>query len=801
MNKLKLFLFLVLITSINAQELGRWYWNNPKPVGNTLQVSVLTSESNIFAFGEGSVILKTSNGGAAWDVGNTDSLQRTVNAVKKATPLVWYAVGSSGLVLKTTDGGVTGTTINTGYVDNFYDVDFVDADTGYITGAAGRVLKTTNGGLNWTALNAGYTNNVYTVQVRAANDVWVANASTSALKRSTDYGATWTTVTVSGLTQTIWDMFWLDNNRGWLATQNGGRVYYTTDGGTTWNNSIVNSLVVPNFVYYIDANIGFVTNNNNGTIYRSTDGGVTYTGIVAGTEPLYDISGFGSVLIACGRYGSIYKSTDAGLTWAPLMNAITQKTFRRVKFVTEDVGFLLGGSSTTADSLGFLFKTTDGGNTWVDIGMNFKFVGYGLSMPSANIWYVSTGRNRIYKTTDAGATWTWLSQPLFGTTPINEIAFADTMTGFAVTNTGRIIKTTNGGVTWDSLASPHGTTAIYAMHLFNANKVITVGGSALAFMTTDGGTTWTQLTTNIPGNYFGLSFYNNNHGVIVGYSSSANYVARTTDGGLTWTAYTPPENHTISNYGVVFEDTTTFWLLDQNGRMSRTTDGGLTWVQPPRVSTNGIFWATKIDRFLWAAGTGGTVIYNKWSNIIPVELTSFAASVIQGKATLKWSTATETNNRGFEVQRQVGDGAWATLAFINGAGNSTEKNHYSYTDDMILTVKTSYRIKQIDFDGTASYSNVIELDPVAGINFDLGQNYPNPFNPSTKISYEVGTAANVTIKLYDVLGNEVRTIVSAPHSAGKYFIQFNAEGLSSGTYFYRMDAGSFSQTRKLNLIK
>ncbi|NUN07776.1 MAG: T9SS type A sorting domain-containing protein [Ignavibacteriaceae bacterium] len=801
MKLLKLFLFFVLITSIHAQELGKWNWNNPKPTGNTLQTSVLLNENNIVAFGEGATMITTTNSGLNWETTSIDSLGRTVNAVEKVSPLIWYAVGSGGLLVKTTDGGQSGFPLSTGFTDNFYDVDFIDADTGYITGAGGRVLKTTDGGLTWVAKNAGYTNNVYALQVRAANDVWVANSSTSAVKRSTDYGETWTTVAVSGLTQTIWDICWIDDQRGWLATQNGGRVYYTTDGGTTWSNTIVNNLIVPNFVLFLDANTGFVTNNNNGTIYKSTDGGLTYTGYATGTEPIYNISVFGSALVATGRYGSIYKSTDAGVTWVPLMNAITQKTFRRVKFVTEDLGYLLGGSSTTADSLGLIFKTTDGGATWSDMGANFKFLAYGLSMPSASTWFVSTGRNRIYKTTDAGTTWEWLSQPLFGTTAINEVAFADTLTGFAVTNSGRIIKTTNGGTSWDSLASPHGTTAIYAMHLFNANKVITVGGSAKAYMTTDGGANWTALTTNIPGNYFGLSFYNENHGVIVGYSSSANFVARTTDGGFTWTAYTPPANHTISNYGVVFEDTTTFWLLDQNGTMSRTTDGGNTWVQPFPTSFNGIFYATKIDRYLWAAGTGGTVLVNKWSSIIPVELTSFSASIVDGKASLKWTTASETNNRGFEVQRSIGDGQWSAIAFIDGAGNSLERNSYAFTDNQLLTVKTAYRIKQIDYDGTSSYSNVVELDPVAGMSFGLGQNYPNPFNPSTKIFYEVGTPSDVTIKLYDVLGNEVRTIVSAPHLQGKYYIQFDAEGLSSGTYFYRMDAGKFSQTRKLNLIK
>jgi hypothetical protein len=198
---------------------------------------------------------------------------------------------------------------------------------------------------------------------------------------------------------------------------------------------------------------------------------------------------------------------------------------------------------------------------------------------------------------------------------------------------------------------------------------------------------------------------------------------------------------------------------------------------------------------------------------IPVELISFTADVDENVVTLFWQTATETNNQGFEIERsqdfkieKLND--WKRIGFVEGKGTTTEIQSYSFIDKP-EPGKYKYRLKQVDFDGTFAYSSEVEAEVKAPIVFSLGQNYPNPFNPSTKIKYTIpNVIANeakqsqlITLKVYDVLGNEVATLVNEEHIAGEYEVEFNATTLPSGVYLYQLKGGQFIETRKMLLLK
>jgi hypothetical protein len=199
----------------------------------------------------------------------------------------------------------------------------------------------------------------------------------------------------------------------------------------------------------------------------------------------------------------------------------------------------------------------------------------------------------------------------------------------------------------------------------------------------------------------------------------------------------------------------------------------------------------------------GAMGYHNLINVIviPVELTSFTATIINNDVILNWTTVTEVNNQGFEVQRRTRESEFENIGFVPGFGTTTEPKSYNFTDSEVSSGKYSYKLKQIDFDGSFEYSDEVEIEAFMPWEFSFEQNYPNPFNPSTKISWQVPVGGWQTLKIYDVLGNEVATLVDEYKPAGKYEVEWNASELPSGVYFYQLKAEEYVNTKKMMLIK
>jgi len=237
-------------------------------------------------------------------------------------------------------------------------------------------------------------------------------------------------------------------------------------------------------------------------------------------------------------------------------------------------------------------------------------------------------------------------------------------------------------------------------------------------------------------------------------------------------------------------------------------NGWISFANAPASGSNvsinvGASWSLDLGVTNWDNNIGNYLFSN---TIVPVELISFGANRSNNFITINWSTATELNNRGFEIERSFDKNEWRIIGFREGAGTTSEQQEYSYSDCIsdITTSKLYYRLKQIDFNGAYEYSEVIEIE-IGPRNFSLEQNYPNPFNPSTKISWQSPVGSWQTLKIYDVLGNEVATLVNEYRSAGSYEVEFNTSSLnhhpSSGIYFYQLKSGEFVETKKMLLIK
>lgn len=342
---------------------------------------------------------------------------------------------------------------------------------------------------------------------------------------------------------------------------------------------------------------------------------------------------------------------------------------------------------------------------------------------------------------------------------------------FAGTGTGQVFRSTDNGSSWVAA----GSGLLYTT--YNALAVIPRAGGGTNLFT---GTYW---------------------------DSSGVFLS--TDNGVNWNQF----NDGLTNLNV--------WTFAISGTNLFAGTGDING-GGACLSTNGSDWIAINEGFPFAfpvitlsisgdyifAGTLNGVWRRLLSDFIPVELTSFSAKAVDDNIELAWTTSTETNNGGFEVQRSI-DVEFETIGFVEGHGTTTESQAYSYLDKNVVTGKYQYRLKQIDYDGTFKYSNVVEVEVTSPSTFSLEQNYPNPFNPSTTIRYAIPEASFVVIKIYDLLGKEVATLVNEEQSIGSYEVEFDAAGLSSGMYFYKLQTDNpsknsgqgFIETKKMILTK
>ncbi len=239
---------------------------------------------------------------------------------------------------------------------------------------------------------------------------------------------------------------------------------------------------------------------------------------------------------------------------------------------------------------------------------------------------------------------------------------------------------------------------------------------------------------------------------------------------------------------------------------------GIRRIEQRSLATGEVVNFTTAAAGVWPSGantvnpTGGLttpIIIDYTDLTVPVELSSFSAALKSGSVDLSWKTITETNNEGFDIERKELNGSYSKIGYVSGHGSTTSMHDYSFSDKTIQSKNYVYRLKQIDFDGSYKYSSEISVSNSIIKNFSLSQNYPNPFNPTTVISYRLPSESQVTLKVFNVIGAEVATLVNEKQEAGIYNIQFSMgkNQIASGVYLYQLKAGSFNQTKKMILEK
>ena len=281
----------------------------------------------------------------------------------------------------------------------------------------------------------------------------------------------------------------------------------------------------------------------------------------------------------------------------------------------------------------------------------------------------------------------------------------------------------------------------------------------------------------------------------------------------------PPRGFTNANFETIQSPPVDYTYKD--GQYSDTTEYLLP--SETKYFTVNLFYQSTSKEYIEflrdnnSTDTTGQSIYRLWNNSgksapvlmqttgnsipLPVELSSFTAKVFNNSVQLNWITQTEIKNFGFDIECSDNKSFWSKIGFVHGNGNSNSPIKYSFIDDKPVGQKLNYRLKQIDNDGAFEYSMIISVNLGIPDKYTLFQNYPNPFNPTTTIKYQLPANCKVVLKVFNVLGNEVATLLNQTKEAGRYEVTWDASKLSSGIYFYRLQTRNFIQIKKMILLK
>jgi photosystem II stability/assembly factor-like uncharacterized protein len=758
---------------------GIWTELNPKvPRVDYLGIHFVNVDTG-WACGDLGTIIRTTDGGQSWQTKETNTTTPILK-VNSFDGQIVITSGFSGLILRSSDGGESWMQITSGVTGDLWGLQMINDTLGWACGKSNSLIKTTDAGLTWTRIyTPGYTSDYWWVDFLNENYGFIA--ANGKVIRTMDGGNNWDIIQ-AGDNQALYSVDVIDS-LDIAAAGYGGLGYtakniYSSDGGYTWINGQQLTTHEINCIRYVDPDTGYIVMSEIG-MYKTTNQGQNWTGI----EGINDIGEFEFQLFSENQVGyaagtglKIFKADGNIDIWHKL---IINDDLVDVFFTSEQKGFVI-----SEGMYGLLFRTTDEGTSW-DTIQGVPGGGCITFTDSLN-GFIGTSNSQIYKTTNGGESW---YQTYGITNLIAKIFFINPQTGWAVGGP-RIFKTTDAGENWfeQLYYNSAGFTSVYFIDSITGWTLLPI------YNTTNGGENWIQRN-DIPIYDANDVYFIDSIGFIVNFLE----LDKSTDSGNNWFVQFTSQ-YVIRTFG---------WLTNSHGfiigdGVYETMDTGETWNEILELKNVGLRKLQSPQPYLgYSVGYNGLLYKYLDTTYIPVELIALTGKIIDNdKIQLSWTTASEENNYGFEIQKSNNKTDWDKVGFVNGNGTTTETHLYSFKYKIEKTGLYYYRLKQIDYDGEYKFSNILNLNVGHPPEFSLSQNYPNPFNSETNISFAISEETNVSLKLYTITGREIKVLVNKHKQPGFYTVTLKGGELSSGVYFYRLVTSSgFTAVKKLILLK
>ncbi len=520
--------------------------------------------------------------------------------------------------------------------------------------------------------------------------------------------------------------------------------------------------------------LGYDPATNSDIVARSTDDGESWDSVFAVQTAFMRALSAGSDanIIIGGFDGIIYYTKDGGDTWKQGNNE-NQQYIRSITHVSADSAFAFGNRGT-------ILLTVNGGENWEQISGDISTSFYGVYFTSPSIGYAAglSGFStlKVYKTSNAGENWNVVyvdSSFSLSNSFFNSIFFIDDMTGFIAGS--KLIKTIDGGTSWNELSTGVSSSnpIFLDVHFINDNLGFAVYSDPAtgdgAIKTTDGGTMWTPININSDKHDKQYVYFADEN---LGFISGNSTLYRTTDGGDNWDTLAVGYNNQNLNSKVAFINSTT-GFFGKKGQIFKTTNKGDTWTD--------------------------AVIDN---HSVPQQIQFLSESIGYAICT------SDTFGIPVHILFKTTDGGESWFDLTDEFPGSTSFNAMFFTDESTGYLVGPYGkiIKTSSGGEIVTSAERLDITSSMPTGYNLFQNYPNPFNPTTKIKYsiptlETGYIPSVQLKVYDILGREVATLINKQQRPGNYEVAFDAGRLSSGVYFYQLKVDQIISTKKMILLK
>jgi photosystem II stability/assembly factor-like uncharacterized protein len=683
-----------------------------------------------------------------------------LNDIKYFNNNIGIACGDYGTILKTTNNGLNWITIFSNSYNSFMKITILDSTNAIIVGSNGNYIRTTNRGNSWFVQNL-YTNLNFNNITFLNQNLGFISADSGVIFRTSNGGQNWNRI-YTGILSNFRGLKFYNNSTGYAAgnldyiikTTNSGynwSLVYSNHPDTLMDIEIRDSLNI-DVVGYFEVFIQYYGLEQHGIHIKSSNGGINWSYSDDIHNYYYSINfyDFNTGFISGNK---IMKTTNAGISWTDI-NYSFLNNIRRIN-IYDSVHIRCTGDT------GIIASSSNMGNNWIMNAPQNKITNdwlYGIDFINENTGYIVGGHQpttgitqTVLKTTNGGLNWSIL-QLNPNNMWLNCIKMIDNNTGYIGGGNNYFYKTTNGGNSWvySSLNMYRGT---YDMYFFDANTGIIVGGqvvTAAIKYTEDGGNNWENRSNNLNLWVLGVDFVNQNTGFI---SCSGGKIYKTTNRGINWIEQITGTTQWL--YDIKFTNELTGFSCGNAGKILKTTNGGENWQS---LQSNFNYDLSKLKVFnpntILTIGSMGYILYsiNGGSNWIQNKISSqdlndmFFNNYNTGYIIGDFGTILKTTNGGF--------------SWINSFG---------------------------------------ELIPTE---FSLSQNYPNPFNPNTIIRFQIKNSRFVTLRIYDILGKEVATLVNEKQSPGTYEVSWDGSAYPSGVYFYKLSIDNlFLDCKKMIFLK